>query len=69
MAKRDAIRQSGHMSGDETAEFKEAFSMFDKDNDGSISTGELGAALRAMGQEVTEAEVKVCRVRVQRRHV
>jgi calmodulin len=57
------------MSGDETAEFKEAFSMFDKDNDGSISTSELGAALRAMGQEVTEAEVKVCRLLVQQRHV
>ena len=59
MAKREAMAQSGKMSGDEEAEFKEAFSMFDKDNDGTITTGELGAALLAMGQEASDEELKV----------
>jgi calmodulin len=59
MAKREAMAQSGKMSRDEEAEFKVAFSMFDKDNDGTITTGELGAALLAMGQEASDEELKV----------
>ena len=37
------------------AEFKEAFSLFDKDGDGTISSKELGTVMRSLGQNPTEA--------------
>lgn len=40
------------------AEYKEAFSLFDKDGDGCITTKELGTVMRALGKSPTEAEVK-----------
>ena len=39
-------------------EFKEAFALFDKDGDGTISYKELGAVLRGLGQNPTEDELK-----------
>lgn len=38
-------------------EFKEAFKLFDKDNDGFITIRELGTAMRAMGQNPTDIEL------------
>jgi len=32
------------------AEFKEAFMLFDKDEDGIITVGELGIVMRSLGQ-------------------
>jgi len=38
-------------------EFKEAFSLFDKNGDGCISSKELGVVMRSLGQNPTEAEL------------
>ncbi|KAL0481091.1 calmodulin [Acrasis kona] len=45
------------LSEDQVQEFKEAFSLFDKDGDGTISTKELGTVMRALGQNPTETEL------------
>jgi hypothetical protein len=37
---------------------KEAFTLFDKDNDGCITTPELGTVMRALGKNPTEAEIR-----------
>ena len=41
-----------------SAEFKEAFSLFDKDGNGVIVTKELGTVMRSLGQNPTEAELQ-----------
>ena len=40
------------------SEFKEAFLLFDKDGDGTITTKELGTVMRSLGQNPTEAELQ-----------
>nr|AFD50641.1 CaYin1 NES [synthetic construct] len=47
-----------HLTEEQIAEFKEAFSLLDKDGDGTITTKELGTALRSLGQNPTEAELQ-----------
>ena len=39
-------------------EFKEAFSLFDQDGDGTITTKELGTVMGSLGQTTTEAELR-----------
>lgn len=38
-------------------EFKEAFSLFDKDGDGTISSAELGVVMRSLGQNPSDQEL------------
>ncbi|KAL3846943.1 hypothetical protein ACJMK2_017883 [Sinanodonta woodiana] len=45
------------LTQDQLDEFKEAFNMYDKDGDGTITTKELGTVMRFMGQNPTEAEL------------
>ena len=45
-------------SEDQIADFKEAFSLFDKDGDSRIKTSELGLLVRSLNQNPTEAEIK-----------
>ncbi|KAK3033925.1 hypothetical protein RJ639_034725 [Escallonia herrerae] len=47
-----------HLTEEQIAEFKEAFNLFDKDGDGSITTKELGTVMRSLGQNPTEVELQ-----------
>ncbi|KAM3832242.1 uncharacterized protein M6D78_010405 [Vipera latastei] len=42
----------------EIAEYKEAFMLFDRNGDGTITTRELGTVMRSLGQNPTEAELR-----------
>eukprot|EP00004_Rigifila_ramosa_P025521 TRINITY_DN7653_c0_g1_i1.p1 TRINITY_DN7653_c0_g1~~TRINITY_DN7653_c0_g1_i1.p1 ORF type:complete len:176 (+),score=59.80 TRINITY_DN7653_c0_g1_i1:78-530(+) len=46
------------LSEEQIAEFKEAFSLFDNDGDGTITTKELGTVMRSLGQNPTETELQ-----------
>jgi len=48
-----------NLTEEQIAEFKEAFLIFDKDGDGSISTKELGTVMRSLGQNPTDQELKI----------
>ena len=40
------------------SEFREAFSLFDKDGDGVITSCELGTVMRSLGQNPSETELR-----------
>jgi len=46
------------LSADKLQEFKEAFNLFDKDGDGTISAKELVVVMRSIGIQPTEEEVQ-----------
>lgn len=46
------------LTEDQIAEIKEAFALFDKDGDGTITTKELGTVMRSLGFTPTEAELQ-----------
>ncbi|XGW28990.1 hypothetical protein V3C99_008641 [Haemonchus contortus] len=54
MESEEVIRQ---LTEQEIEEFKEAFMLFDKDGNGTMSTKELGIAMRALGQNPTEQQI------------
>ena len=47
-----------NLTEEQIAEFKEAFQIFDKDGDGSITTKELGTVMRSLGQNPSDDEIK-----------
>ncbi|MXQ89110.1 hypothetical protein E5288_WYG007873 [Bos mutus] len=55
---RELRRKADQLTEEQIAEFKEAFSLFDKDGDGTITTKELGTVMRSLGQNPTEAELQ-----------
>uniref|UniRef100_A0A3B5LG71 Calmodulin 1b n=1 Tax=Xiphophorus couchianus TaxID=32473 RepID=A0A3B5LG71_9TELE len=57
-AKHTDVSQTDTFPFSDPAEFKEAFSLFDKDGDGTITTKELGTVMRSLGQNPTEAELQ-----------
>ena len=46
------------MTDEQIAEFKEAFSLFDKNGDGKITTTELSTVMRSLGLNPTQAELQ-----------
>lgn len=54
----DQPQEEYGLTEEQIAEFKEAFSLFDKDLDGRITEEELGIVMRSLGQRPTESELK-----------
>ncbi|XP_070537501.1 uncharacterized protein [Ptychodera flava] len=46
------------LTSEQLAEFKEAFSMFDKNDDGRIESSELGIVMRSLGLNPSDAELQ-----------
>nr|XP_035936726.1 calcium-binding protein 1-like [Halichoerus grypus] len=53
-----SLARADQLTQEQIAEFKEAFSLFDKDGDGTVTTKELGTVMRSLGQNPTEAELQ-----------
>merc|ERR1712224_1128057 len=52
------ITMADSLTEEQVSEFKEAFSLFDKDGDGQITTKELGTVMRSLGQNPSESELQ-----------
>ncbi|MGF1924183.1 MAG: EF-hand domain-containing protein [Bacteroidia bacterium] len=46
------------LNEEQIVELKEAFSLFDKDGDGIITTKELRSIMRSLGQDLTETDLQ-----------
>jgi calmodulin len=46
------------LNDEQISELKDAFTLFDKDRDGEITTKELGSVLVSLGSNPTEAELQ-----------
>lgn len=53
-----AANKKHDFNPEQVQEFKEAFSLFDKDGDGNIDVKELGTVMRSLGQNPTDAELR-----------
>ena len=45
------------LTDEQRTEFREAFDLFDRNGDGSITSNELGHVMRCLGQEPSETEI------------
>ncbi|KAH1185999.1 hypothetical protein KIL84_018748 [Mauremys mutica] len=55
---RESQETSPQLTEEQIAEFKEGFLLFDKDGEGTITTGELGSIMLSLGQNSTEAKLQ-----------
>lgn len=53
-----ATVMTNKFTSEQVEEYREAFDLFDKDGDGSITTSELGVVMRSLGQEPTVKELE-----------
>ncbi|KAJ2741996.1 hypothetical protein GGI20_004793 [Coemansia sp. BCRC 34301] len=58
MMKDEPVTTTKPLTEEQRAEYAEAFALFDKDNDGSITATELEAVLKSLGQNPSKAEVQ-----------
>merc|ERR1711977_93374 len=58
MSRRGAKKKAGQLSEEQLDEIRESFSLFDADASGMIDVRELKAAMRALGFEVKNEELK-----------
>merc|ERR1712210_448513 len=58
MSRRGAKKKPGQLTEEQLDEIREAFSLFDSDASGMIDIRELKAAMRALGFEVKNEELK-----------
>merc|ERR1711981_968776 len=58
MSRRGAKKKPGQLTDEQLDEIREAFSLFDSDASGAIDVRELKAAMRALGFEVKNEELK-----------
>eukprot|EP01089_Gocevia_fonbrunei_P021789 TRINITY_DN858_c0_g1_i1.p1 TRINITY_DN858_c0_g1~~TRINITY_DN858_c0_g1_i1.p1 ORF type:complete len:177 (-),score=46.66 TRINITY_DN858_c0_g1_i1:103-633(-) len=58
MMSKPTVVTAESLTADQRAEFEEVFKLFDKDGDGEITAAELGFALKSLGQEPSEQEVR-----------
>merc|ERR1711987_27790 len=58
LAPQPLAAMADQLTEEQIAEFKEAFSLFDKDGDGNITSKELGTVMRSLSQNPTEAELR-----------
>eukprot|EP00794_Sanderia_malayensis_P003944 gene3944-4490_t len=49
---------SKKLSEEQIKEFREAFLVFDRDGDGTVTVSEIGLVMKSLGQNPTEAEIK-----------
>ena len=52
------IFMKNNLTEEQIADFKEAFSLFDKDGSGTITVKELGSVMTSLGQNPTEPELQ-----------
>ena len=52
------VRQKTLKCFAKSSEYRDAFKFFDKDGNGYITTRELGAIMRSLGQNPTETELQ-----------
>jgi calmodulin len=55
---KNTYKMADSLTEEQVSEFKEAFSLFDKDGDGQITTKELGTVMRSLGQNPSESELQ-----------
>ncbi|XP_055637648.1 uncharacterized protein LOC129776187 [Toxorhynchites rutilus septentrionalis] len=60
--------QAETLTEEQIEELREAFSLFDTNGDGTITSSELGMVLRALGKNVSNAEVEILMNEISKDH-